>query len=57
MDRLIRVQFLGPCFSTNRVRIRSSSELHGPFILSDLLESDHDDEESDDVEAASIDQS
>lgn len=36
MYRLIRDQFLGPYRSTRRVKIRSSSALHGPLILSAL---------------------
>lgn len=34
MYRLIRDQFLGPYRSTSRVKILSSSALHGPLILS-----------------------
>lgn len=37
MYLLMRDQFRAPCRSTKRVRIRSSSALHGPLILSDLL--------------------
>ena len=33
MDLLIKDQFLGPCFWTNRVKASSSSGLHGPLIL------------------------
>uniref|UniRef100_A0A7N0V127 Uncharacterized protein n=1 Tax=Kalanchoe fedtschenkoi TaxID=63787 RepID=A0A7N0V127_KALFE len=36
MWRLIKDQLLAPCFSTRRVRTRSSSALHGPLICSDL---------------------
>nr|GME09283.1 Ribosomal protein L41 [Ipomoea batatas] len=57
---LINDQFLGPYRSTSRVRILSSSALHGPLILSALFPSraafppaeneDSDEDESDDVE-------
>nr|GMD89024.1 Ribosomal protein L41 [Ipomoea batatas] len=57
---LINDQFLGPYRSTRRVRILSSSALHGPLILSALFPSraafppaeneDSDEDESDDVE-------
>uniref|UniRef100_A0A803QW97 Uncharacterized protein n=1 Tax=Cannabis sativa TaxID=3483 RepID=A0A803QW97_CANSA len=58
MYRLIKDQFLAPYRSTSRVRIRSSSVLHGPLIRSGLFpflgtllfpEDSEDDESDDDV--------
>lgn len=42
MYLLIRDQFRAPNRSTNRVRIRSSSALHGPLIRSDFGEKSED---------------
>lgn len=58
MYLLIKDQFLAPYFSTSRVRILSSSALHGPFILSGLLASlgvlleESEDDESDEEDVA-----
>lgn len=41
-------QFLAPCCSTSRVKILSSSALHGPLILSSLFWFVSEEHESDD---------
>ncbi|KAG5018336.1 hypothetical protein JHK87_014191 [Glycine soja] len=46
----MRDQFRGPYRSTSPVRIRSSSALHGPLILSGLLGLDSEEQQSEEEE-------